>query len=87
VTCVVEADGILNDRTKDYYAKVWNGLRQANIPFTFHWGKLNDLNSDHVQHMYGPNVGIWKAARDRLLSNPDVKALFINDTLRAWGLD
>jgi len=96
VTCVIEADGLLNGRTKAYYAKVWNELRVANIPFTFHWGKLNDLEgkkivsnstqSYYVDDMYGPNVEIWKNARNKILTNPDVRKLFINDTIKSWGL-
>jgi FAD binding domain len=96
VTCVIEADGILNYRTKGYYMKIWKALRAANIPFTFHWGKLNDLDgkediskSGHsffVDDMYGINVGIWKSSRDRILKDPAVRKIFINDTLRSWGL-
>jgi hypothetical protein len=97
VTCVIEADGILNDRTKAYYHDVWNELRAANIPFTFHWGKLNDLegktnvsnthDAHFVDDMYGPKVNIWKTARDKILTNPEVRKLFVNDTLKSWGLD
>ncbi len=96
VTCVIEADGILNYRTHDYYGKVWNELRKANIPFTFHWGKLNDLDgkkhsspgapSYYVDDMYGNSVQTWKNARDRILINPEVKKIFINHTIESWGL-
>jgi hypothetical protein len=86
VTCAIEADGILNDRTKAYYANIWNDLRTEGIPFRFHLGKLNDLDKVKFGSMFGPGVPIWIAARNKILTNPDVRNLFINETLESWGL-
>jgi hypothetical protein len=96
VTCVVEADGILNERTNSYYQNIWNALRAAGIPFTFHWGKLNDLNGKrpgpnspnpyYVDDMYGEAVNIWEASRDKILFRPEVRQIFINETITSWGL-
>ncbi|GHN02493.1 hypothetical protein WSM22_39820 [Cytophagales bacterium WSM2-2] len=85
VTCAIEADGILNDRTKRYYANIWNDLRTQNIPFRFHLGKLNDLDQQKFSAMYGPSKTVWLNSQNALL-NPSMKSLLMNDTLRGWGL-
>lgn len=87
VTCGLEADGILNDRTKSFYHNVWSDMRAEGIPFRFHLGKLNDLDEAKFTSMYGSSRQTWKDARDKVLRNPDVKKIFTNDVMRKWGLD
>jgi hypothetical protein len=87
ITCAIEADGILNSRTDDFYKKIWDGLRAQNIPFRFHLGKLNDLDKTKMLYSYDSDVSKWTVARDRILTNQQVKPLFINDSIKTWGLD
>jgi hypothetical protein len=87
VTCAIEADGILNSRTADFYKKIWDKLRAKNIAFRFHLGKLNDLDKNKMLYSYSADVNKWKQARDRVLPKQDVKSLFVNSTLVGWGLD
>jgi hypothetical protein len=87
VTCAIEADGIYNQRTQDFYKKVWDGLRAQNIPFRFHLGKLNDLDANKMLINYGSDIKKWKDARDRILPKQEVRKLFTNDTQTTWGLD
>ncbi|MBS1507059.1 MAG: FAD-binding protein [Bacteroidetes bacterium] len=87
VTCGLEADGILNDRTKSFYHKVWSEMRAKGIPFRFHLGKLTDLDQAKFTSMYGSSMQTWKSARDKVLPNPDVKKIFTNEVMKEWGLD
>lgn len=87
VTCVLDIDGPWSVRTRTYCQRVWKRLREEQIPYTFHWGKLNDLDAASVQSMYGPRVEAWLNARRALLTTPALRATFANDYLRAMGLD
>jgi len=86
ITCAIEADGILNQRTDEYYANIWSDLRAQGIPFRFHLGKLNDLDATKFSSMYGESLTKWNAARNKVLNNPDVRNLYQNSTLKSWGL-
>jgi hypothetical protein len=86
VTCVVELDGVYSETTLAFYNAVWNALDQSGIPYTFHWGKINNLTSDKIRKMYGANRDKWLDARHRLLS-PDFLRLFSNQLLEDWGLN
>ncbi len=86
ITCAIEADGLLNEKTWNYYHTIWDDLRKANIPFRFHLGKLNDLDSTKFISMYDPDVKVWQNARNQILTDPEVINLFLNDTMKLWGL-
>lgn len=86
ITCVLELDGVYSQKTVAFYNAVWNALEQNNIPFTFHWGKINNLNSDRIKRMYGANRDKWVDARKELLSKKFQK-LFSSKLLTDWGLD
>jgi hypothetical protein len=85
-TCVVELDAAFSDATYKFYTYTWKKLEEAKIPFTFHWGKINELTIDRLTGMYGDNLQSWIAARNKLL-DADVRQVFTNATLKAWGLD
>ncbi len=85
-TCVVELDGAFSNATYSFYTAAWKKLEEANIPFTFHWGKVNELNIDRLTNMYGDNVQTWIAARNKLL-DAETRQVFTNATLKTWGLD
>jgi FAD/FMN-containing dehydrogenase len=83
-TCVVELDAAFSDATYAFYAAAWKKLEEAKIPFTFHWGKVNELTADRLTSMYGDNLQAWITARNKLL-DADTLPVFTNATLKAWG--
>jgi hypothetical protein len=85
-TCVMELDAPYSNATYSFYTQVWQQLEQAGIPFAFHWGKVNELNSDRIASMYGPAADQWIAARNKLL-DADTMKVFTNPILQQWGLD
>ena len=85
-TCILELDGIFSKKTVDFYQAVWDRLEKDNIPFTLHWGKMNNMNSDQIKRMYGKDADAWMAARNKLLDKDALKA-FTNPLLTQWGLD
>jgi hypothetical protein len=85
-TCILELDAAYSDDTKSFYTAVWKRLEDEGIPFTFHWGKMNELNSDRITRMYGNDAVTWMKARNKLLG-PDSLKVFTNPLLTEWGLD
>ena len=85
-TCILELDGAYSEATKDFYHTVWQRLDEENIKFSFHWGKMNELNFDRINRMYGDKVNAWMAARNILLDAKSLK-VFTNPLLTQWGLD
>jgi len=85
-TCVIELDGAYSDETYAFYTAAWKAFEDAKIPFTFHWGKVNELNMTRLTTMYGDNIQTWIAARNKLL-DADTRQVFTNATLKLWGLD
>ncbi|MCY1037192.1 FAD-binding protein [Corallococcus sp. BB11-1] len=87
MTCVLDIDGAGSARTKTFCQKVWQQLTERQVPYTLHWGKLNDLDGARVRSMYGPErVESWRKARAALLTSPELRAAFTNDYLRTLGL-
>ena len=85
-TCVVELDGVQSDLTWSFYRAVWNELRLQGIQFTFHWGKINDLDGQKVRDAYPAMRDQWVRARNRLLPQ-DSMAVFSSPPLKNLGLD
>jgi hypothetical protein len=85
-TCIVELDGIFSQTTQKFYNAVWKKLDEENIPFTFHWGKMVDLNPARITKMYGAGAASWIAARNKILDAGAMK-VFTNPLLQEWGLD
>jgi len=85
-TCVLELDGVQSDKTNQFYIAVWAQLDALNIPYTFHWGKMNTLTADKVQSMYGPALQRFLAARAGTVDASTLN-IFNNDTLRSWGIE
>jgi len=63
-TCVLELDAAFSDETYAFYTAAWKSFEAAKIPFTFHWGKVNELNMTRLTTMYGDNIQAWIAARN-----------------------
>ena len=85
-TCILELDGAFSNATKNFYKAVWKRLDEEQIPYTFHWGKMNELNFERITRMYGKNADAWMAARNKLL-DADSRKVFTNPILKQWGLD
>jgi hypothetical protein len=85
-TCIFEMDGPFSATTNRFYAAVWQRLEADNIPFTFHWGKVTQLNPALLAKMYGAKADAWKTARQSVLDAANRK-VFSNPLLKEWGLD
>ncbi len=87
-TCVVELDGELSDRSIEFCKQFWAMLDAAGIPYTFHWGKVLELNQHSIRKMYGQStINEWLAARKTLMQDPASMRAFTNDLMVDWGLD
>jgi hypothetical protein len=85
-TCVVELDGVQSDLTWNFYRAVWDELDANGIPYTFHWGKINNLNDQKVRNKYNINRDNWVKARNGLLPAESL-ILFSSPPLKNLGLD
>jgi hypothetical protein len=85
-TCILELDGAYSDATNNFYTAVWKKLDEENIPYTFHWGKVNELTPERIAKAYGNDAEAWIAARNKLLDEESLK-VFTNPLLHEWGLD
>jgi hypothetical protein len=48
-SCVLELDGIFSSETDKLYKAVWKRLDDEKIPYTFHWGKMSDINPEKIK--------------------------------------
>jgi len=85
-TCVFELDGVFSNDTSQFFREVWNILDEENIPYTTHWGKVNELDFQQIKKMYGAGVDAWIEARNKLLNAASL-AVFTNPIMKQWGLD
>ena len=81
-----QLDGVQSNITRQFYNVVWKALDEADIPYTFHWGKINNLDRDKVRNMYGNEVDRWIQAGNQILPPAGMK-LFANQTFKEWGLE
>jgi hypothetical protein len=79
-TCTIEMTGADGPRTRNFYNRAWAALDKAGIPYTQHWGKINNTTAANLRTRWGSNVDQWIAARQSLLS-PAGRRLFSNDLL------
>lgn len=84
-TCVAELDAVDSNHTRNFYQEVWAEMDRQQIPYTFHWGKLHNLNAERVKRIYGDKVSTWIRARNEILGSS--LSLFNNDLLKELGLD
>lgn len=82
----IDCDGPGSETTLRAYLRMLAELEKQGIPYTLHWGKLNNLTPARVAADYGNDLVRWKAVRDRLLPTPTDRALFASAELRAFGL-
>lgn len=86
ITCVVELDGVQSDITRDFYNNVWKAMDDLKIPYTFHWGKVHNLNAEKVKSKYSDTYTDWINARNILLNN-EMRNVFSSKSLKQFGLD
>ena len=79
-TCTIEMTGAGGARTQAFYQRAWAALDAARIPFTQHWGKVNNVTCENVRERWGSGVDDWLSARRSLLS-PAGRNMFANDLL------
>lgn len=85
-TCIAEFDSIEAASTWKFYNDLWQALDDAGVPYTFHWGKVNNLDASRLRKMYGTRVDEWIAARNKLMPE-EMLAVFTNDFMIQTGLD
>ncbi|HKP85766.1 MAG TPA: FAD-binding protein [Blastocatellia bacterium] len=84
-TCTIELPAAYADRTMSYYNAVWQALERANIPYTLHWGQINNFTPERVRNMYGAAVDDWIKSRNTLL-DAESRAVFTSPFLQQCGL-
>ncbi|HET6766001.1 MAG TPA: FAD-binding protein [Chitinophagaceae bacterium] len=85
-TCILELDGAESNITRNFYAAVWNELETRNIPYTFHWGKIHNLDELKTRKMYGAAFDNWIEQRNKIMS-PETMKIFNTQSLKDCGLD
>lgn len=84
-TCTIEFPAAYADNTMAYYNAVWRGLEAAGIPYTLHWGQINNFTPARVQAMYGAAANHWVVSRNAVL-DPPARAVFTSPFLQSCGL-
>ena len=85
-TCILELDGVVSATTQNFYNAVWNELETRNIPYTFHWGKIHNLDPARTKKLFGAAMDKWIEQRNRLMQ-PDSMRIFNTQSLIDCGLD
>ena len=85
-TCVAEFDSVASPQTDSFYAAIWKALDNAGIEYTFHWGKINNLDKASIIKKYGNDAIRWMEARNKILPK-EMLPVFTNETLADLGLD
>lgn len=83
---VIDFDGPNVDSSHRGYKQVIAALDEANIPFTRHWGKTNNLDESRVKQDYGQAFDDWKSAQAQIMSDPADRKVFANPELQKLGL-
>jgi FAD/FMN-containing dehydrogenase len=79
-TCMIDVDGPNLPTMGDLLVECCRALETAGVPFTMHWGKwIGYLTRDHVDRVYGDRAAHWRAARARLLPDPQLARTFSNE--------
>ena len=85
-TCILELDGTDSGITRNFYDAVWAELEARNIPYTFHWGKIHNLDKAKTRKMYGAAMDKWIEQRNKMMS-PETMRIFNSQSLEDCGLD
>jgi FAD/FMN-containing dehydrogenase len=85
-TCIAEFDSFEANSTWNFYHALWKELDREGISYTFHWGKVNNLNAEKIRTMYGDKVNEWISARLELIPQK-MLPIFTNEFMINNGLD
>jgi len=85
-TCILELDCAESNTTRNFYTAVWTELEARNIPHSFHWGKIHNLDEAKTRKIYGANMDIWIEQRNKIMS-PEAMKIFNTQSLKDCGLD
>jgi hypothetical protein len=85
-TCILELDCAESNTTRNFYNAVWAELEAKNIPHTFHWGKIHNLDKAKTRKMYGAAFDNWIEQRNKIMS-PEIMKVFNTQSLKDCGLD
>lgn len=86
ITCTIEMTGAGGPQTAAFYERAWSALDARRIPFTQHWGKINNTSATNIRDRWGGAVLAWQDARRSFLS-PTARRMFSNEMLTAAGLE
>ena len=87
MSCVMGIDGLQSNATTEYLQDIHKALEASDIPYAFHWGKVNHLTPQMIENSYGKDkIQKWKDNRSKILT-PELQAVFNNDFIRKMGLD
>ncbi len=79
-TCMIDVDGSNLPAMAELQAECSNALQRVGVPFTLHWGKWIDLlTRGQIESVYGDRVVRWRAARKKLLPDPQISRTLSND--------
>jgi hypothetical protein len=79
-TCMIDIDGPNLPAMGDLLVACCAALETAGVPFTMHWGKwIGYLTRSYVESVYGDRATRWRAARARLLPDPQLADTFSNE--------
>jgi hypothetical protein len=87
LSCCVELPAVDSDHTHSFYSTMYSELKNSNIPYTMHWGQMNDYNvAGRLSECYTPaTIDKWMQKRNQLLGNN--LSVFNNTFLKDCGLD
>jgi D-arabinono-1,4-lactone oxidase len=85
-TCILELDCAESNTTWNFYKAVWNELEARNIPHSFHWGKIHNLDEAKTRKIYGADMDKWIEQRNKIMS-PEAMKIFNTQSLKDCGLD
>ncbi len=83
----IEFPSIDSAATSAIHGAVWNALHTANIPFTCHWGQEYGMDAASVSSYFGDRAARWRAARAKILTTAQARAVFSNPLVTQLGLD
>ncbi|HLL54243.1 MAG TPA: FAD-binding protein [Myxococcaceae bacterium] len=85
VTCTMEFQAAYSDTSTALYNFIWAELQRRNIPYTLHWGQMNNFTPQLVRSMYGSAMDSWISSRAALM-DPQSRTVFNSPFLRTTGL-
>jgi FAD/FMN-containing dehydrogenase len=85
--CIIDIDGIDSPATQKLIKLVADRFDAAEMPYTQHWGKINNLTRARVRNGYGGGVDRWNQARRMLLTSQAERNLFSSPLLDGFALN